>query len=220
MVVTFAFDPNWIGYFVPFTREDYMKPDSTTIAVYDAKTEEYLKLGPLTGERKAEARFAQSLPQGGMVMDYGCGPGRTAGYFARQGLITHAFDASGEMVKLASAHDGVTAWQAGFDTFSAPDTYDGIWASFSLLHAARSDMPTFLDKINEALKTGGKFYIALKLGQGAARDALGRLYTYYQEGELRDLLANAGFTWQTHRIGSEVGLDGTMSKLISVLADA
>ena len=197
-----------------------MKPDAETIAVYNSKTEEYRTLGPSTGERKVEVRFAQSLPKGGMVLDYGCGPGRTAGYFARQGLTTHAFDASEAMVKLASAHGGVTAWQAGFDTFSAPDTYDGIWASFSLLHAARSDMPTFLDKIYGSLKTGGKFYIALKLGQGAARDALGRLYTYYEERELRDLLADAGFTWQSHRIGSEVGLDGTMSKLISVLADA
>ena len=197
-----------------------MKPDLTTIAVYDAKTEEYLRLGRSTGERKVEVRFVQSLPKGGMVLDYGCGPGRTAGYFARRGLTTHAFDASEAMVKLASAHGGVTAWQAGFDTFSAPDTYDGIWASFSLLHAARSDMPTFLDKIHGSLKTGGKFYIAMKLGQGAARDALGRLYTYYEERELRDLLADAGFTWQSHRIGSDVGLDGTMSKLISVLADA
>ena len=197
-----------------------MKPDSATIAVYNSKTEEYRALGTSTGQHKVEVRFAQSLPQGGMVLDYGCGPGRTAGYFARRGLTTHAFDASEEMVKLASAHAGVTAWQAGFDTFSAPDTYHGIWASFSLLHAARSDMPTFLNTIHEALKAGGKFYIALKLGQGAARDALGRLYTYYEEAELRDLLAEAGFTWQSHRLGSDVGLDGTISKLISVLADA
>ena len=149
-----------------------MKPDATTIAVYDAKTLDYKKLGPSTDERKVEVRFAQSLPQGGTVLDYGCGPGRTAGYFARQGLITHAFDASKEMVKLTREHSGVTVWQAGFDTFSAPDTYHGIWASFSLLHAARSDMPALLGKIHEALKAGGKFYIALKLGQGEARDGL------------------------------------------------
>ena len=197
-----------------------MKPDAATIAVYNSKTEEYRALGLSTGERKVEVRFAQSLPQGGLVLDYGCGPGRTARYFARQGLITHAFDASEEMVKLASANAGVTAWQAGFDTFSAPNTYDGIWASFSLLHAARTDMPAFLDKIHGSLKTGGKFYIALKLGHGAARDSLGRLYTYYEEGELHDLLTNAGFTWQSHRIGEGIGLDGSMSKFISVLADA
>ena len=197
-----------------------MKPDANTIAVYDAKTEEYQTLGPSTGERKLEFRFAQSLPQSGTVLDYGCGPGRTAGYFARQGLITHAFDASEKMVRLASAHAGVTAWQAGFDAFSLPDTYDGIWASFSLLHAARSDISTLLDKIHKGLKTGGKFYIALKLGQGTARDSLGRLYTYYEEEELRNLLSHAGFTWQSHRTGEDIGLDGTISKSISVLADA
>ena len=197
-----------------------MKPDATTIAVYDAKTLDYKKLGPSTDERKVEVRFAQSLPQGGTVLDYGCGPGRTAGYFARQGLITHAFDASKEMVKLTREHSGATVWQAGFDTFSAPDTYHGIWASFSLLHAARSDMPALLGKIHEALKVGGKFYIALKLGQGEARDGLGRLYTYYEEEELRVLLSAAGFKWQSHRTGEDVGLDGTLSQLISVLADA
>ena len=197
-----------------------MKPDALTIAVYDAKTEEYCALGPSTGTRKVEVRFAQSLPQGGTVLDYGCGPGHTAGYFALQGLITHAFDASEEMVKLASSYAGVTAWQAGFDAFSAPDRYDGIWASFSLLHAARSDMPWLLGEIHAALKMGGKFYLALKLGQGEARDTLGRLYTYYEEDELRDLLAETGFTWESSRTGEDVGLDGTMSKLISVFAYA
>ena len=197
-----------------------MKADATTIAVYDAKTEEYRTLGASTSERKVEIRFAQSLPKGGMVLDYGCGPGCTAAYFAQQGLITHAFDASEEMVKLASAYAGVTAWQAGFDAFSAKDTYDGIWASFSLLHAERRDTPALLDKIHKAMKTGGKFYIAMKLGQGEARDALGRFYTYYEETELRNLLCSAGFRWQSHRTGEDVGLDGKMSKLISVLADA
>ena len=76
---TFAIDPNRVGHFMSYFREDRMKPDSTTIAVYNAKTEEYLTLEPSTGERKVEVRFAQSLSQGGMVLDYGCGPGRTAG---------------------------------------------------------------------------------------------------------------------------------------------
>ena len=154
------------------------------------------------------------------MLDYGCGPGRSAEYFADQGLVSHAFDASREMVKLANRHPKVKAWKSGFDTFSAFHTYDGIWASFSLLHAPRSEMPNLLGSIHKALVPRGKFCIGLKLGKGDLIDALGRFYTYYEEEELRLLLQDAGFNWQSHLHGESKGLDGTNAKWISVLADA
>ena len=70
------------------------------------------------------------------------------------------------MIAYAQNHSGVTAWQATFDQFKAQDIYDGIWASFSLLHAAREDIPTFLQNIHSAIKSGGVLYIAMKLGVG------------------------------------------------------
>ena len=109
-----------------------MKPDAATVSVYDAKTQEYKNLSKTDKEVKVEAKFVSLVKPGGTVLDYGCGPGRTAGYFAQKGLVSHAFDASEEMVKLASAREGVQAWQAGFHDFEATQFYDGIWASFSL----------------------------------------------------------------------------------------
>ena len=47
-----------------------------------------------------------------------------------------------------------------------------------------------------------------------------RLQLLREEEELRVLLSAAGFKWQSHRTGEDVGLDGTLSRLISVLADA
>ncbi len=197
-----------------------MKPDNFTIGVYDKKSEEYRQMRKTKGELQLEVNFANCIKKGGTVLDYGCGPGWSAGYFADQGLVSHAFDASGSMVELARKHPKVKAWKSSFDTFSAPNTYDGIWANFSLLHATRTEMPVLLQSIHEALTPRGKFCIGLKLGKGELRDSLGRFYSYYEEEELRLLLKNAGFNWQSHCHGESKGLDGKNAKWISVLTDA
>jgi SAM-dependent methyltransferase len=197
-----------------------MKPDKTTINVYNEKTSDYKKMTKSSAEMSVEKDFATSIPVGGCVLDYGCGPGRSAGYFAECGLETHAFDASVEMVKLAKKHSGVKVWQGSFEDFAANNAYDGIWASFSLLHASRGDMPNLLNTIHGALKPEGKLFLGLKLGTGEARDALGRLYTYYEKEALEKVLKTAGFTWDSHITGAGKGLDGTISEWISVLAHA
>ena len=197
-----------------------MKPDSTTIDIYNSKAEEYTQLSKDVDQDIRLENFANTLPAKARVLDYGCGPGTSAAYFADRGMVTHAFDASQEMVKLASRHPKVTVWQAGFHEFNKIDTYDGVWASFSLLHAPRSDMNKLLLAIHKSLRTGGKFCLSVKLGKGEARDTLGRLYTYYEQNELETLLSAANFTWENHFNGSGKGLDGSTSRWISVFAHA
>jgi len=107
-----------------------MTIDPQTIAIYDEKTDEYAAL--TEGVPHDLLRFHGYLPSGARILDYGCGPGTSAAYLAKQGHITDAFDASEKMVAYAQKHSGVTAWQATFDQFNAQDIYDGIWASFSL----------------------------------------------------------------------------------------
>lgn len=197
-----------------------LKSSNPTIRVYDTKSEEYLQIKETKEALQIEINFAKSVKEGGIVLDYGCGPGQSAGYFARWGLVSHAFDASDAMVKLARRQSKVKVWKSTFSAFSASRTYDGIWASFSLLHAHRSEMPGLLGSIQKALVPGGKFCIGLKLGKGEATDSLGRFYTFYEESELRLLLKNAGLNWQSHKCGESKGLDGTNAKWISVFANA
>lgn len=195
-----------------------MTIDPQTIAIYDEKTDEYATL--TEGVPHDLVRFHEYLPSGARILDYGCGPGTSAAYLAKQGHIADAFDASEKMVAYAQKHSDVTAWQATFDQFNAQDIYDGIWASFSLLHAAREDIPTFLQNIRSAIKSGGVLYIAMKLGSGRHRDDLQRLYTYVSEAELRSWLSNAGFDWTDRTTGETPGLDGSMSAWIGVFARA
>lgn len=165
------------------------------------------------------AAFIGALPEGGSVLDLGCGPGASAAVMAAAGLKVIAFDPVPQMVILADQHEGVEAREAGFDDVSGIDLYDGIWANFSLLHAAREDMPRHLASIAEALKPGGRFHIAVKTGEGSRRDGLGRLYTYYTKDELTRLLEDAGMRVVASDEGVGTGLDGTESAWVSLAAN-
>lgn len=197
-----------------------MSKDAETIAVYDARAAEYAEMTSPERGNAALASFIAALPPGGAVLDLGCGPGHSAAAMADADLQVTAIDASGEMVALAARHKGVTARQLTFAQIEGRALYHGIWANFSLLHAPRSDMPRYLAALHLALKPGGLFHIGLKTGTGELRDSIGRLYTYYTEGEIRTLLGEAGFTITSHRTGREPGLDGTIAPWITLAAHA
>jgi trans-aconitate methyltransferase len=193
--------------------------DTETIRVYDSRAADY---AALTDEQAAKdpslPAFVAACPPGGRVLDLGCGPGTSAAGMAEAGLQVEATDASAEMVALADRHPGVRARQATFDEIAGDGLYDGIWANFSLLHAPRSAMPRHLAALKQALKPGGAFHIGMKLGDGEFRDAIGRLYTYYSEEELVQLLEQTGFTVKSRSFGEAEGLDGTMAPFILVTA--
>lgn len=194
-------------------------PDPETIRVYDAHAAEYpdISANDSTAEANLSA-FIGACPRGGRILDLGCGPGASAATMAQAGLQVDASDASAEMVALAARHPGVNAFQALFSDISGVDIYDGIWASFCLLHAPRADFPGHLDALHLALKPGRVFYIGMKLGKGEARDSIGRLYTYYSADELDKHLTIAGFTNLTHSLGSSKGLDGEMADYVAITA--
>ncbi len=191
--------------------------DKQTIGVYDAKADDYARINKSDGPGRILSRFIGALPKGALVLDLGCGPGLDARPMLDAGLRVEAMDASPAMVELALSH-GVNARLGAFSDLTAQDRYDGIWASFSLLHAPRADMPGHLSAIKRALKPGGLLQIAVKTGEGEARDKLGRFYTYYMPDELCALLDTTGLTPQEITKGRDTGLDGTPSDWVSVAA--
>ncbi|EAU44135.1 class I SAM-dependent DNA methyltransferase [Salipiger bermudensis] len=191
--------------------------DDRTLAVYAKRAQDYANLQP-DAPFETLSTFIARLPEGARVLDLGCGPGHDSGHMAKAGLAVEALDASPEMVALARASHGVDARQGHFDDLDAHARYDGIWASFSLLHAPRADMPRHLAAIARALKPGGLLGLSLKEGTGEGRDRLGRFYTFYIEDDLRALLADVGLTIRDVTRGEGRGLDGSASTWISVLA--
>ncbi|MBB3992643.1 2-polyprenyl-3-methyl-5-hydroxy-6-metoxy-1,4-benzoquinol methylase [Sulfitobacter undariae] len=193
--------------------------DPETLAVYAAQARRYAAYNQAVNESDPRlAAFIAALPAAGDVLDLGCGPGHSARVMAAAGLNVLAVDAVAEMITLAAQHPGVTAQQQTFDDIKGSDFYDGIWANFSLLHAPRSDLPRILKSLHTALRAGGRFHIAMKLGTDTKRDTIGRAYTYVTQDELYNLLSTAGFNITKTTTGRDKGLDGTYADWIAVAA--
>ena len=206
------------GYLAPI-EESYFMTDTQTLAVYDEKIEDYLRLTQAPPSKSLLA-FIRAIPAGGRVLDLGCGPGLAAAVMARQGLQVDATDGSAKMVAAAAKHPGVSAQLATFDTLPKGATYHGVYANFSLLHASRADFARHIQACHTALHPEGILYLGMKLGTGEKRDSLGRFYTYYSAKEIADVLTQAGFTISYQREGKELGLAGDVEPFIMVTAHA
>ncbi|MFK7869688.1 MAG: class I SAM-dependent methyltransferase [Roseobacter sp.] len=195
--------------------------DEETLRVYAEKVDDYTRIMEDQIDKDPQfAAFLTAVTPAGHVLDLGCGPGLFAARMAEAGLQVTAFDPVPEMVARAASFPGVTAQQAGFDDVGGTDLYDGVWANFSLLHAPRDNMPGHLAALHLALKPNGVLHIGLKTGEGAHRDSLGRLYTYYTQDELTALLRHAGFTVLQITDGEDPGLSGEVAPWVCVLAHA
>lgn len=171
-----------------------MSTDSQTIAVYDTSAEEYdNRFGKLEPETHL-LNFISAMPKGAYVLDLGCGPGHASAEMKAAGLVPDSVDASAEMVSIAKNRYGLDARLATFDDITSKETYHGIWANYSLLHAKRADMPRYFKALHHALLPEGLLHLAMKKGTGDGRDRLGRYYTYLAPDELTGMLRDAGFT--------------------------
>jgi SAM-dependent methyltransferase len=193
--------------------------DRETIAVYDAQAQKYATLVSRDTPDQDLQRFIDGVTPGGAVLDLGCGPGNSAAMMRDAGFKVTAWDASEQMVCFARETFGLAAEVQTFDDINFSERFDGIWANFSLLHAASSDLPRHLSAIHRALIPGGLFHIGMKTGeQGMERDRIGRFYSYYTVPQLRSLVRGAGFTIETEREGRDTGLSGDISPFVILTA--
>ncbi|MGB1157524.1 MAG: class I SAM-dependent methyltransferase [Alphaproteobacteria bacterium] len=192
--------------------------DRETIAVYDAKFEDYANLFTSDKPSASLLRFINAVAPEGSVVDLGCGPGNSARAMAVSGLKVTAVDASAGMISLVEGTPNITAVQADFSWLDQTAAFDGIWANFSLLHAEREAFAGHLRAAAGALKPGGIFHLGMKTGEGTKRDALGRRYSYFTRSEFELMLLNEGFDILHVKEGEEVGLAGNLDPFILILS--
>ena len=137
-------------------------------------------------------KFIALLPDGGRILDAGCGSGRDSKAFIQNGFSVVAFDASMELCKLASEYISQEVWQMRFEEMSFDEEFDGVWACASLLHVPKEDMKDVLERIYNSLQKGGIFYASFKYGDGMVQRGE-RLFTDYNENNTRLLFKVLGF---------------------------
>ena len=192
--------------------------DRETMDAYAERAEDYAnRFGSDTPGAHMQ-RFIAAIPEGGRVLDLGCGPGQSSAFMREAGLSVTSWDASVAMAEIGRKRFGLDTQVKEFSDLQETEIYDGIYANFSLLHAPKSEMPDHLARISKAMKPGGVLHLGLKAGDGEKRDRFGRFYAFYQDAEITGLLADAGLTVKTRDFGEEAGLEGTVDPWIILTA--
>ena len=170
-----------------------------TLAYYDQHADAFIER---TAERAMEhvyTPFLALLPEGGRILDAGCGSGRDAAAFAARGYRVTAFDGSPEMARRASERSGLAVHTLTFDAIDWHEEFDGVWACASLLHLPPDALTAAVHRLVQALRAGGALFVSMKEGdfQGIRED---RWFTDTTPDALRALLTACGLevidVWQ------------------------
>ncbi|MDF2484482.1 MAG: Methyltransferase type 11 [Herbinix sp.] len=158
-----------------------------SIEYYDKNAVEYFEKTVDINMQGLWDLFTEQLPEGGSVLDLGCGSGRDSAYFISCGYDVTAMDASEEMCDLASIHIGQDVLHLSFAEMDFNEVFDGIWACASLLHVPSDEIDTILSKVVNSLKINGVLYMSFGYGEfEGERD--GRYYTDYRTKALKELI--------------------------------
>lgn len=186
-----------------------MDPTTQTIQAYDSSAEEYKKRYLNSGDTNIMKplldKLIAYLKPNASVLDIGSGAGFDARYLSDQELDVTSIDLSEKLIELAQE----VAPKAKFIKMDMrnitleDNSFDGIWASASLLHITKAEFAEVLKKTYSILKPNGTFFVALKEGEGEKfvtnqgennLDGVKRFFAYYSKEELETLLAQAGFS--------------------------
>ena len=147
--------------------------------------------------------FIRRLPAGSRILDCGCGPGMDTECFSHLGYSVTAIDLSDRFIELTRIRvPSASIRKMDMRHLAFPESsFDGLWASFSLLHVHARDIESTLCGFKSVLRPAGLFFAAVHRGaktdwvktiiSGMERD------TYVQEWLQSDIEAavkKAGFT--------------------------
>ena len=108
--------------------------------------------------------FLSLIPEGGLILDFGCCSGRDSRYFLSKGYKVEAVDGSETLCEIASENTGLEVRKMLFSELNDNEKFDGIWACASVLHLTKEELRMVLLKMAHADKTGGYIYVSFKYG--------------------------------------------------------
>lgn len=159
-----------------------------TICYYDNNAEKYYQNTIGANVNEVMKRFLTYLPEGGTIVDAGCGSGRDVKAFRDMGYIATGIDASSELVNLARQRLGINVTLADMSRWIADVPADGIWCCASLMHLSDERIKDFLINTKYNLKPGGSLFISVKTGVETGIDYEGRYIRNFTEEELRTFI--------------------------------
>jgi len=111
--------------------------------------------------------FLKLIRNGGKILDVGCGPGVDVAYMTSKGFDVIGIDLSEKMLDIAKKKNPNTNFEkADIRKLNFKlNTFDGILASFSLIHIPKKDVNKTVDSFYKLLKPNGIIYIGIQEGK-------------------------------------------------------
>lgn len=164
-----------------------MKTVEDTLNYYNENAREFTYGTVNVNFTEIQDLFLAYMPEGGKILDFGCGSGRDTKYFLNKGYGVDAIDGSDELCKIASEYTGISVKKMKFEELDCIGVYDGIWACASILHVTNNELPTILRKMTDAVKNGGVIYASFKYGEFEGYRN-GRYFTYHTEESFKKII--------------------------------
>ena len=154
--------------------------EDVTIEYYNQNAARFLEDTAGVEFTEIQNAFLNLLPEGALILDFGCGSGRDTLEFQRRGYQVDAMDGSEEMCRAAAELTGLAVRQMLFQELDEKDKYDGIWACSSILHLPKPELEGVLERMTAALKRSGILYASFKYGTFEG-ERNGRYFTDFTE---------------------------------------
>lgn len=150
------------------------------------------------GLRPAAAWLAAAVPDGGLVLDLGCGVGRDLASLARSGTRAVGVDIALPMLAVARRrHPALVC--GDLTRLPLPDAVaDAVWCVAAWVHIGRRDLPRAVAELARVLRPGGVAVVGIQRGSGEVFELdpyIGqekRLMARYEEGEIHGAVRDAG----------------------------
>ncbi|MBS5125678.1 MAG: methyltransferase domain-containing protein [Clostridium sp.] len=152
-----------------------------TLDYYNKNSEEYFNSTLNVDMTNTYKEFLKLVPEGGKILDLGCGSGRDSMNFMKLGYEVTAVDGSKELAKKASALLGKEVIASTFEELELKEKFHGIWACASLLHIKREDLKTVLNNLYNNLEDNGVFYMSFKYGEKEYVDDKNRYFNCFTD---------------------------------------
>ena len=155
--------------------EEFREMQAGMRGVYERQAEFWDKVRSRSlAERKWLDRFIQALPEGGRVLDLGCGMGEPiAAYLISHGFSLVGVDYSAPMIERARARYPDASWLVQDMTcLDIQGRFDGIIGWDSFFHLSRDAQRALIGDLPDMLRTGGAFMATVGTDDGEVANGL------------------------------------------------